>query len=297
MASRRWIFLSGAAALSGLLGVCALAADARPQVSVVPQPRRPIRLVAPAVVEPSSRLVEVDAQLQGRLIAVHKQPGAPVAEGEVLAELDRSLEEATVALRQADLARARAVLSRVEAGARQTERDRARAELQRVGAERDRARIEEARARSLVERGVGTQQTLDLAQADRRVAEALLAAAFTRKRELEEGARAEVVLEARADVARAEAALQLADAQLELTRLRSPIDGRCVYRYREPGEVVGRPIDKVPVLTVAGNGPSGCGPTSTRERSRGSRWGRRSRRPRRRSPVAASPAASSRSSG
>jgi len=254
-ARSRGLLLIGGAALSLAITCGTLSAQGRTHAVEVPRPRRPIQLVAPAVVEPSSRLVEVDAQMQGRLLWVHKEPGAPVARGEVLAQLDASIEEATVALRRAELERASAVLSRVEAGARATERDQALADLQRAGAERDRARLELDRARSLVERGVGPRQMLDRAEVDHSVADALLKAADARARELAEGARSEVVLEARADVARAEAAFLLAEAQLERTRLRSPIDGRCIYRYREPGEVVGRPIDKVPVLTIAGNGP------------------------------------------
>ena len=52
------------------------------------------------------------------------------------------------------------------------------------------------------------------------------------------GPTSEEVLIAQARVAQARAALQLAQAELSLLTIRSPIDGHVIYRHREPGEIV-----------------------------------------------------------
>ncbi|MCO5167104.1 MAG: hypothetical protein M9894_12200 [Planctomycetes bacterium] len=217
-----------------------------------PAPARVEVVVAPGVVEPATRLVELRVQQQGRLARVTREAGEPVAAGEVLAELESDVERAQVALRAAELSRARAALARVEAGAREEVRARARADLARAEATLERARLEQTRAQALVERAVQPAHTLDTARAELAAAAASRDAAAAWVDELARGERPEVVDEARAEVARAEAALLLAEAQLERTRVRSPLDGRVVYRHREPGEVVGIPNEGPPLLTVAG---------------------------------------------
>lgn len=219
---------------------------------LAPTPVRAATVSAPGVIEPASRLVELRTQLQGRLARVTKESGDAVATNEVVAELENDVERAQVALRVAELARARASLERADAGARPEVRARARADLARTEATLERARLELERARALVERAVQPAHTLETARAELAAAAATRDGARAWLDELEAGERAEVLAEARAEVARAEAALQLAEAQLERTRVRSPLDGRVVYRYREPGEVVGIPNEGPPLLTVAG---------------------------------------------
>jgi HlyD family secretion protein len=99
---------------------------------------------------------------------------------------------------------------------------------------------------------VQPEHTLDAARADLAAAQANCDAAAAWLAELEAGERPEALDEARAEVARAEAALRLAEAQVERTLVRSPLDGRVVYRHREPGEVVGMPNEGPPLMTVAG---------------------------------------------
>lgn len=207
---------------------------------------------APGVVEPSSRVVELRSQLQGRLATVAVESGDPVAKGQLLAELENGVEQAQVALREAELQAARAALARAEAGARCEERRRAAADLARAEAEATRARSELARVEALARQKISTEHALDIARAALQAAEAARDGAAALVDELKAGERPEVLAQARAEVGRAEAALALARAQLERTRITSPLDGRCVYRYREPGEVVGIPMEGPPLLAVAG---------------------------------------------
>lgn len=210
------------------------------------------QVTAPGVVEPASRTVELRSQVQGRLASVAVESGDAVTKGQVLAELDNEVERAQVSLREAEVARARAALERAEAGARPETRRRGQAELARAEAEVSRARLELARVEALVGQRVSSEHARDQAKAALAVAEASRDSAKAALDELEAGERREVVAEAKAAVASAEASLQLARAQLERTVIRSPLDGRCVYRYREPGEVVGIPMEGPPLLSVAG---------------------------------------------
>lgn len=252
---------AGVLAVASSLGVALSYADdttgappsgAASGLAAAPAPARTEVVSAPGIVEPASRLVELRTQVQGRLARVTRGAGEAVAAGEVLAELENDVERAQVTLRQAELARARAALLRVERGARDEVRARARADLARASATQERARLELVRAEALVERSVQAAHTLDTARADLAAARASRDAAAAWVDELAAGERPEVRDEARAEVARAAAALQLAEAQLERTLVRSPLVGRVVYRYREPGEVVGIPNEGPPLLTVAG---------------------------------------------
>lgn len=254
--------VAGALAVASSLGVALTYASdtAAPQAGasepppavVAPAPARAQVVSAPGIVEPASRIVELRTQVQGRLARVTKDAGDAVAAGEVVAELENEVERAQVTLREAELARARAALQRAERGARCEVRARARADLEKAAAVLERARLDLQRAEALVQRAVQPEHTLDAARADLAAARAARDAAAAWAAELEAGERPEVLDEARAEVARAEAALRLAQAQLERTLVRSPLDGRVVYRFREPGEVVGIPNEGPPLLTVGG---------------------------------------------
>ncbi|MBX3471378.1 MAG: HlyD family efflux transporter periplasmic adaptor subunit [Planctomycetes bacterium] len=232
------------------------AAEARPPAGPSstpggPAPARVEVVAAPGVVEPATRLVELRVQQQGRLARVTREAGDPVAAGEVLAELESDVERARWPCARPSW-RARAALARVEAGAREEVRaprgptwPAPRPRPERAASSR-RAR----RRSSSAPCSRPIRSTRRARRAGRGGASRDAAAAWVD--ELARGERPEVIDEARAEVARAEAALLLAEAQLERTRVRSPLDGRVVYRHREPGEVVGIPNEGPPLLTVAG---------------------------------------------
>lgn len=250
----RWPFL-----VVLVLALTALTATQLPQTTEarprsIPQPiRRPV-LSAPAVVEPASKVIELRSPIQGRLRTLTKQSGDAVAKGEILAELDNDAEAAVVALRRAELLQAQANQARLEAGARTEQRDQVESELHRAEAALEAARIELNRVQTLAARGVSPGYALDAARAEFQMNRAVRNGAKARLAEVHAGSRPEVLAQARAEVMRGEAALELALAQLERTRITSPVDGTCVYRFREPGEVVGRMSDQVPLISVASGG-------------------------------------------
>jgi RND family efflux transporter MFP subunit len=161
------------------------------------------------VVEASAS-AEVAASTGGVLESVSVDRGSVVRKGQVIATLQADVERAAVGA-----ARARAE-SESEIAALETSRDMARYKLRRIFA--------------LTQLQSSAQLELELARSEHEVAEHRLQQA----RELQGVARRE---------------FELAQRQLELRQVRSPIDGVVADRMLHPGERVdGRPI--VRILTV-----------------------------------------------
>ncbi|MDR7519713.1 MAG: biotin/lipoyl-binding protein, partial [Armatimonadota bacterium] len=188
--------------------------------------------------------VEVRSRATGTVVDLRVQEGDRVSAGQVLAVIDdrdaragyetsqaqlaaarARLEQArsqlaatraqnTVRVAQAEraLATARARLAQVLAGARAEQIDQARQALRQAELAADLARQTLERTRALFTDGLVSRSQLDQAQNQHDVAQAQVASARARLRELEAGSRPEEVAIARAQVAEAEAALQQARA-------------------------------------------------------------------------------------
>ena len=189
---------------------------ARPPPARLVQPPQPVQPIDAAgqsslgcVVEASAS-AEVAASTGGVLESVSVDRGSVVRKGQVIATLQADVERAAVGA-----ARARAE-SESEIAALETSRDMARYKLRRIFA--------------LTQLQSSAQLELELARSEHEVAEHRLQQA----RELQGVARRE---------------FELAQRQLELRQVRSPIDGVVADRMLHPGERVdGRPI--VRILTV-----------------------------------------------
>ncbi len=188
--------------------------------------------------------VDVAFEVAGRMLERFVDEGAMIDKGEPVARLDDreyrlQVDRATAAKAAAD-ARYRLVVR----GARAQEVDQALAALE--AAERDLAVQEREYQRTATLESSGV-----VARSDRDRAEAALAnARGTRDRAraqldmLREGFRTEEIEQARADLQRAGAELELAELNLARCRLFSPAAGRVLTKSREPGEMVqpGSPI-------------------------------------------------------
>lgn len=168
-----------------LLPLFFLAAPAMAEVEVIS-----------CLLEPSSS-VTVSPAVQGLLTQIPVDRGARVEKGQVLARLDSSVEEASLAAARFRAESEAAILAR-------------RAQLQE--AERQLAQI-----RSLADRGVASQNALAELQAELAMAEGMLAEA--------EDSRGAALLE-----------VKVAEATLEQRRVRAPIDGIILDRMQDPGE-------------------------------------------------------------
>lgn len=206
---RRWFFI--ALALGAVL-IAALALQARSgglsraKIEETATVLRPAASGSGADVLTANGYVQarrnaaVSAEVQGRLQELFVQEGSRVEKGQVLARL------ANEDLR-AQLARAAS-----EVGVRQ-------AAIEEARAERTDAENELRRQKALSERGLGTESTLDAAQARRDVNAARISTATEQ-------------------LSAANAELRVARAELAKTEIRAPFNGTVLRKNAEIGEMV-----------------------------------------------------------
>ncbi|MCP4891291.1 efflux RND transporter periplasmic adaptor subunit [Rubripirellula sp.] len=159
--------------------------------------------------------ISVGSFVSGPIQELHVDFNDTVKVGQLMAEIDPRLFEASVKSDQATLA--------IRKG-----------EVQRVGAELKRAEADEKRANSLRERGAGfiSQVEIDQVKYARQALEAQL-------------------LVAEAGVAQAEASLENSQANLDYTRIVSPVDGIVIDRKIEPGQTLAAQFQTPELFTVA----------------------------------------------
>lgn len=209
--------------LGAAIGTAACGSERATQAAEAPPPLPAVAVVRAAAgtvesaIEISGSLapqtrVDVHPKLGGTLDKVMVQLGDQVANGQVLATLDRREIDAQVDAAAAAVNVARASLDAAEAG------------LQNAGQEVE-------RARNLFEKGAMPKQRLDAADTQWRAAQA--------QRDL-----------ARANIAQAEAAHRRAREVQRDATLRAPVAGVIVARNFDAGNLVGPGGDK-PVVAVA----------------------------------------------
>lgn len=200
----------------------------------------------------SGNIEVVDAQLgfkiAGRVAQRLVSEGDAVKAGQLVAQLEDTEQVQQLALRRAELAAAQAGLAELEAGSRPQEIASAVAALHSAEAERDRAHLDFARQQELLQRAAIASREFEAAQAQLKVADARVTEADERVKLVREGPRPEAILQARARVAQARAAVDLAETQVANTKLVSPLTGVVLAHHIEAGEFV---APGTPVVTVA----------------------------------------------
>ncbi len=182
-------------------------------------------VVAVGRVEPLSK-VEVKSKANGIIQSLLVEDGDPVEEGQILAELDKEYLDAQVR-------EARARHEAEEAGLQVAVAAAAKAKIEAANPELEFIRRDYERVKALVAEGVASPQALDEAQKNHEVSR--------NRRELLEAAAesaAAQVSEARARVAAARAALDLAEESRRHATIRSPIRGVVLLRETEVGDAV-----------------------------------------------------------
>ncbi|MGB6006663.1 efflux RND transporter periplasmic adaptor subunit [Castellaniella sp.] len=157
--------------------------------------------------------VDVGAQVSGQIQRIHVQPGDVVAAGQLLVEIDASVQEAAVAAGRASLDALRAQLDEAEAAA----------DLARAGAERQ---------RRLLRAGATPAHEADVARAG------LLAAEASVRR-------------IAADIRRTRAALQGDEALLGYSRIYAPMEGTVVSLEARPGQTLNAAYQTPHLLRIA----------------------------------------------
>ena len=187
-------------------------------------------------------------KVQGRIVELPVEEGQWVEEGAVIARLEDADFRQQVALDQASLQVRDAELSLARAGSRRQEVAAAEQTIREAEADLEQRKIDFARAETLYREEVGSQEARDLAEAQRKRAEAVLQRTRERHDQIVEGTRPEELAIARANVRRTREALRLSRIQLGYTVLRAPTAGVVLVRQAELGEVV---APGTPVVTLA----------------------------------------------
>ncbi len=178
----------------------------------------------PGTVEYDHITVPATASEPLREVLVHE--GQVVAAGTLLLRLDSVRSEARRLAAVSEANRARETLHLLEAGSRREARAEALANLQAAKAVARNAAQQFERIKTLVGRGVLPAAQLDTAEAERRSAEAQVAAAQAAGELLGNGNRAEEIAGARAAVQAAEARVAELAVDRERLEVRAPRAGR-----------------------------------------------------------------------
>ena len=195
-------------------------------------------IAAPGRVEAASENIQVGAGITGILNQVLVHQGDNVTRGEVLAKIDDSEYVANLGKAEADLQLANAELTRVINGALPAEREAALALVREADAVEKNASGELDRERQLRTHGINSQQAFDRAQRDYSVATQEHAAQAQRYALLNDPTRQEDVDVAKAKVAAARAVRDQAQAMLDKTVIKSPIDGTVLRLDHHIGELI-----------------------------------------------------------
>lgn len=222
---------------------------ARESAPVWPGDGSDVVFCAPGVTEPASRAIQIYSELPGTIGKMYVQSGDRIRAGQLLFELVSDTQQAEVEAYEAQVRLARAELAKLESWDRPEDRDAARAQWDEAKALAERARNELDRVRSLKDNSAASDKELFDRQSDLLVAQAREAAAKALYDRSTAGPRPEDLALARAKVSLAESQLRVAQSTLEKTRIRSPIDGVVLYRFREVGESV-FPNVPAPVVSI-----------------------------------------------
>lgn len=186
-----------------------------------------------------------------RVVSVAVDRGDAVETGDTVAILSQATLPAAEAAAGARIAGAEAALRDLRAGARAAEVRRAEADLEAAEAELERAARDAERVRALAEAGAASRQQLDHAVAAAAVARGRREAVAATLRLLHEGPRPGDVREAEAVVSEARAGLAGVAATSDELVLVSPIAGRVLGRYADPGEVLAAGIPAMAIGQTA----------------------------------------------
>ncbi|WP_319583433.1 HlyD family efflux transporter periplasmic adaptor subunit [uncultured Pseudodesulfovibrio sp.] len=201
-------------------------------------------------VEPVSQKRHLAFEISGLLEEVLVKEGDTVQQGQEVAKLRDDEYSARLDAARSDAQALKAQYDKLMAGARQEEKTETLSVVQRTKSVMENARVEMKRRKELLAQNLIAKEEVDRTETEYLVAEKEYEEARQRYLVMKNFSRKEDIATAWAQY---EAAVQNAldmQAQLEKTRLRSPVAGKVLRVHRQPGENVSI-FFECPVLTVA----------------------------------------------
>lgn len=171
--------------------------------------------------------VQVGSQVSGQIYRLQADFNSKVKQGQLIAEIEPSLFQGALLQAKADLENAKANLAS------------SKANLEKAKAAQVQARADYTRTAGLAKEGVMSQQQLDLAKANADSADAAVSAGQAG------------VTQAAAQVQQRQAAVAVAQTNLDHTYIHAPIDGTVVNRTVDVGQTVAASLQAPQLFTIA----------------------------------------------
>jgi HlyD family secretion protein len=171
--------------------------------------------------------VQVGSQVSGTISRLNADFNSRVKKGQVVAQIDPSLFEGSLLQAKADLANAKANVVASQAN------------LEKAQASALQARADYERTAGLAKEGVMSQQQLDLAKATADSDDAAVAAAKA------------TITQSLAQVQLKQAAVTVAQTNLDYTTIHAPIDGTVIARSVDVGQTVAASLQAPTLFTIA----------------------------------------------
>ena len=228
MKDKKWIFIIGAVVAAGAWLAFGLRGGAPAAYITAKVQRGAIHDAVEATGTVNAVItVQVGSQVSGTIAKLYADFNSHVSSGEVVASIDPALFRGALQQATADLESAQANVLVMQANV-----DKARAVVVQTKAEYD-------RAQSLVKSHFEAQQTVEVAKANYDSAVASVAAALA------------AVEQAKAQVRQKQAAVAVAQTNLDYTSIRSPIDGVVVARNVDVGQTVAASLQAPTIFNIA----------------------------------------------
>jgi HlyD family secretion protein len=226
--NNKWLIVAGVMVVAGLFATFGLNRSTQAQHFTAKVERGEINDVVEATGTINAVItVQVGSQVSGTIAKLNVDFNSRVRKGDVVALIDPALFKGALLQAAADLQNAKANLVAASANL-----EKARAALVQTKADYD-------RAVALTRGGVVSQQQLDLAKANYDSANAAVNAAVAN------------VTQAEAQVSQKDAAVAVAQTDLDYTVIRSPIDGTVVARNVDVGQTVAASLQAPTIFTIA----------------------------------------------
>jgi HlyD family secretion protein len=223
----------GAAVMLGSKG----ASTAKEETVTVQEGPLAVVVSETGTIEPLTK-VEIKSRVAGQVAELRVDVGDRVEKGQLLIQLDTTDMERERARAEADRDMVKARLTMLEAGARPEEIREAQAQLEQAESAYQRAEAEYRRSQAALKAETITLRDGETARNDYDGARAQRDAARARLARLKAGSRPEEIMEARAQLSKAEVALKATEDQLSYASIRSPMAGTVIKRGIEVGEMV-----------------------------------------------------------
>ncbi len=228
MRKRYWLGILGAVLAISVFAAFRFKGQDKPQYFTTKADRGDIREVVEATGTINSVImVQVGSQVSGTISRLFVDFNSRVKRGQVVAQIDPPLFHGAVLQAKGDLANAKANVAS------------AKANLNKARATEIQTKADYQRAAGLAKEAILSQQQLDLAKANYDSAVAAVSAADAQ------------VTQAMAQVEQKEAALTVAQTNLDYTTIHAPIDGTVIARNVDVGQTVAASLQAPTLFTIA----------------------------------------------